>query len=482
MLTVIYKIASGTIANRIKTVLNSLISHKQNGFVPGRYIGESTRLIYDIMHFTELHNIPGLLILIDFEKAYDSISWKFLYKVLSFLGFTNNFISWIKLFNTDIKTAALQNGFLSDFIQIGRGCRQGDPISAYLFIMAAEVLTLLFLNNDRIRGIRIKNLEFKCTQFADDTTLILDGTSDSLESAFNTLEIFGSISGLKINTDKTKIVWIGKKKYSKEKLILKKFQWDETEFTLLGLKFSVDLSKMVQINYSAKMVEIKESIKHWNKRFLTPLGKVTVIKTFLLSKLNHIFLSLPNRDPTYLKELNEIFLNFIWSNKPDKISRRVLTLDFKKGGIKMIDLEKFVMSLKVTCLRRALKSNSPWVALFQSTIMTDMAKFQIAGSTFAIKQSQSITNNFWISVLHAQDILFQKYKPCNLEQTMSTPLWYNPKMSTENLYLPTWCKKGIRTFSDVIDSDGNFITAEELRKKYSFRNMQKRRDKTTYVL
>ena len=219
------------------------------------------------------------------------------------------------------------------------------------------------------------------------------------------------------------------------------------------------------------MVEIKESIKHWNKRFLTPLGKVTVIKTFLLSKLNHIFLSLPNPDPTYLKELNEIFFNFIWSNKPDKISRRVLTLDFKKCGIKMIDLEKFVMSLKVTWLRRALKSNSPWVALFQSTIMTDMAKFQIAGSTFAIKQSQSITNNFWISVLHAWNILFQKYKPCNLEQIMSTPLWYNPKMSTENLYLPTWYKKGIRTFSDVIDSDGNFITAEELRKKYSFSNI-----------
>ena len=60
---------------------------------------------------------------------------------------------------------------------------------------------------------------------------------------------------------------------------------------------------MVEINYAAKMIEMKASIKHWNKRFLTPLGKVTVVKTFLLSKFNHLFLSLPNPDICYLKDL-----------------------------------------------------------------------------------------------------------------------------------------------------------------------------------
>ena len=376
MLTVIYKLASAAIANRIKPVLDTLISCNQNGFVPGRYIGESTRLIYDIMNFTENHSIPGLLMLIDFEKAYDSISWKFMYKVLSLLGFTNNFISWIKLFNTGIHTAVIQNGFLSEFIPIERGCRQGDPISAYLFIMVAEILTLLIMGNDKICGIQIKGFEFKCTQFADDTTLILDGTQQSLESALNTLEIFGSISGLKMNTDKTKIIWIGKQKNSNEKLISKKFKWNETEFNLLGLKFSVDLSKMLEINYAAKMIEIKESIKHWNKRLLTPLGKVTVIKTFLLSKLNHIFLSLPNPDIFYIKDLNEMFFQFIWSNKPEKISRRILTLDYKRGGIKMVDLDNFITALKVTWLRRVYRNNSPWVAIFQSLIVKDTAKFQ----------------------------------------------------------------------------------------------------------
>ena len=123
MLSVIYKLASASIANRIKPLLNGLISQNQNGFIPGRYIGESTRLIYDIMHAAEKSKIPGLLMLIDFEKAYDSISWKFIYKVLTQMGFTEKFIGWIKLFNKNIETTIMQNGVMSEFIKIGRGCR-----------------------------------------------------------------------------------------------------------------------------------------------------------------------------------------------------------------------------------------------------------------------------------------------------------------------------------------------------------------------
>ena len=63
-----YKIASGSIANRIKQVLNKLISTEQIGFTEGRFIGENTRLMYALLQFTEVQNIPGLLLLIDFEK------------------------------------------------------------------------------------------------------------------------------------------------------------------------------------------------------------------------------------------------------------------------------------------------------------------------------------------------------------------------------------------------------------------------------
>lgn len=87
LLNVIYKLASGCIAERIKSVLDKLISKDQTGFLSGRYIGENTRLIYDILHLTENLNIPGLLLIVDFKKAFDLISWKFIMNVLDFFNF-----------------------------------------------------------------------------------------------------------------------------------------------------------------------------------------------------------------------------------------------------------------------------------------------------------------------------------------------------------------------------------------------------------
>ena len=93
LLSVIYKMNSLAIANRLKRVLKIIISKMQTGFLSGRFIGENARLIYDILHITEEKQIPGLLMLIDFEKAFDSVSWDFLYAVLKFFNFGDGFIS-----------------------------------------------------------------------------------------------------------------------------------------------------------------------------------------------------------------------------------------------------------------------------------------------------------------------------------------------------------------------------------------------------
>lgn len=161
LLNVLYKFISGCLSYRIKTTLDSLISDTQSGFIKGRYIGENTRFIYDLMSYTESRNIPGLLVLIDFEKAFDSISWSFIYIVLNYFGFGNKFIHWIKILNTNFKASVLQCGHLSEQIHIQRGCIQGDPVAPYLFLLCAQILAILVKQNKDIKGIIIQEKEHK---------------------------------------------------------------------------------------------------------------------------------------------------------------------------------------------------------------------------------------------------------------------------------------------------------------------------------
>ena len=152
---IIYKLASSAIANRMKKVLNSIISETQSGFIEGRNISDCTRLVYDLMHYLEEKNIDGLLLLIDFEKAFDSISWQFMYRILEFFQFGHGFINWIKLFNNNIQATVIQCGTLSDFFSISSGARQGDPIAAYVFIVCVQILYLQVQSNENIKGIKI---------------------------------------------------------------------------------------------------------------------------------------------------------------------------------------------------------------------------------------------------------------------------------------------------------------------------------------
>ena len=168
--------ASAVIANRIKTVSDILISEEQKDFISVRFIGENARTIYDILHVfeTKRQEIPGLILSIDFEKAFDTVSWKFIHKVLKFCNFGPSIIAWVELFQKGSESCIIQNGFMSDFFRLKRGCRLGDPISPYIFILCVEILGKMIRNSRTIRGIHINGKEFKLSQYADDTQMFLE--------------------------------------------------------------------------------------------------------------------------------------------------------------------------------------------------------------------------------------------------------------------------------------------------------------------
>ena len=98
-----HKIASKAIVNRLKAVLPSIINNDQTGFLKGRSISENIRLIEGILRYTETEKVPGLLLFIDFEKAFDTLEWSFVDKVFEYNNFGPSYIEWIKIFYKHFK-------------------------------------------------------------------------------------------------------------------------------------------------------------------------------------------------------------------------------------------------------------------------------------------------------------------------------------------------------------------------------------------
>ena len=161
LLNISYKLLSGCYAQRTKLVLDNIIHENQKGFIKGRFIGENIRLLYDLMHHLDENEMPGLLLLVDFQKAFDSISWKYIYKCLEFFNFGPKYQKIIHMLYRNANLCVIQHGVFSEFFPIGRGCRQGDPISPYLFIICAEILGILIRNNKNTKGINIGEINYK---------------------------------------------------------------------------------------------------------------------------------------------------------------------------------------------------------------------------------------------------------------------------------------------------------------------------------
>ena len=178
LLNVDYKILAKAIGQRIESKLSSLIHSDQTGFIKGRFIGQNVRLLNDIMEYTEAKNLPGILLFIDFRKAFDTIEWNFLHKCIELYNFGPNIRKWISILYNNVESDVMNAGFMTNYFKVSRGVRQGCPLSPLLFVLAVEMLALKIRQDQLCRGIELPNGQnAKISQFADDTTLILEDTT-----------------------------------------------------------------------------------------------------------------------------------------------------------------------------------------------------------------------------------------------------------------------------------------------------------------
>ena len=430
LLNTLYKLISGCIAERIKPVLHSLIHPDQKGFVAGRYIGEAIRTTYDIMDYAKQNNLAGLLLCIDFEKAYDSISFKFIESCLNYFNFGTDLIKWVRILLYDFKAVINHCGNISKSFDINRGCRQGDPIASYLFIMCLEILALKMRADPQIRGFKIGNMRHLLEIYADDLTVFLDPSSDCLYKTIKVLQGFYKLSGLKISVKKTCAVWFGKNHDSNIELCPELgLKWSKS-FTLLGITFDNNLEKM-QSNFNEKIDKIEKLLFTWSHRYLTPFGKVTIVKTLGLSKISHVALVIPNPNKDMLKRLDTLFFKFIWDKRSEKVNREDAKLPLTEGGLGMPDIPKFWTGFKFSWFRRLLTTDSFWPKIIQIHVneilganMTISDIVQLGASK--LKQiSKSLKNNFWKQVFSSVTDITEGASFCCPEKLLSSPFLYN---------------------------------------------------------
>ena len=388
-------------------------------------------------------NIPGLMLFIDFQKAFDSVEWEFLFKCLEAFNFGPDFLHWVKVFYKNIQSCILNNGMTSSFFTLKRGVRQGDPLSPYLFVVAVETLAIAIRQNSDMKGIYIEEQETKLLQYADDTTAILADTN-SAKVLFELLDRFRNISGLKINCSKTEGMWIGSLKESKEEYF--GIKWPKIPIKALGVYFTYDQKLLKEKNFIETLDSIKKLINIWSSRCLSIYGKVTIIKSFLIPKFVYVCSLLPT-PKEIVNKLNQLLFKFLW-NGTDKVTRVSVINDYEKGGLKMIDLESMVKSLRLAWLKRLFNdSNATW-----KTYLLHLLK--PVGGKFFLNCNYEVSD-YTISSQFYQELLLwwsEFRESFASESDWKIIVWNNKEIRIDNkpVYYKNYFKSGIIYIHDQL--------------------------------
>ncbi len=454
------KIIAKAIANRLKKTVQDIIGKEQTGFLKNRYIGEGIRLTEYLIERYKRKNKEGYIVAIDFQKAFDSCSHRYLYDVLQEYGFGKNFINMIKMLYNGAESAVLNEGLSTRYFKVNRSCRQGDPLSPYLFIIMIEPLISKLRRNRKISGMKTGKREVKAAAFADDLTAFL-ADRESVRRMLETLEEFKILSGLNVNKDKTELMAMKRednKEWAKEMGI------KQVEFlNITGVYQGLNKEATEELNWGRIVEKTKAMLNRWKGRDLSLLGRVMIVKAQGISQIQYLAsnITMPQR---YIKQINKLIYNFIWKG-PDKIKRTIIRRKIIEGGLAVPDAMDIAKAASIQWIGRGERwAEAYWNDFWQEDLekiggrssLNSKPYKEILDKKNCYSFNEYILKSWWEQVRPPE-----KEFP---ELLLGVNIWTDTRLAKPKYddLRKKFLKKGLSQVKDFLDSRGNIRKKPEI--------------------
>ncbi|RVW59240.1 LINE-1 reverse transcriptase-like [Vitis vinifera] len=343
----LYKLLAKVLANRLKKVLGRVVSLDQNAFVKGRQILDASLIANEVIDAWQKRKEKGLICKLDIEKAYDSISWDFLMKILRKLGFGSRWMEWIWWCISTAKFSVLVNGVPAGFFSSTKGLRQGDPLSPYLFVLGMEVLSALlrraavggFFSGCRFWGRGRMELNISHLLFADDTIIFCEARKENMTFLSWILAWFEAASGLRINLAKSELIPVGEVEEIEEMAVELGCRVGSLPNVYLGLPLGVP--HKASSMWDGVEEKTRRRLALWKRQYISKGGRVTLIKSTLAS-MPIYQLSLFRMPKMVARRLEKLQRDFLWGGEAwkgkfafeeDKLWKKVIMEKFGQEGL-----------------------------------------------------------------------------------------------------------------------------------------------------
>ena len=314
----VMKLLSKVMARRLKEVMHVLVSPTQSAFIQGRQITDSILLASEVISALKDKKSSGLVLKIDFEKAFDKIRWNFVFEVLRQMNFDSKWIDWISSIFNSSSISVLVNGSPSSEFSPTRGLRQGDPLSPLLFNLVGEVLSAMLNRASELKiinGISLPNCKELIThlQFADDVVLFISQDIDSIMGIKRVLQCFQVISGLKINFSKSSLYGYGG---SEQNLVewaaLLGCEVGKGELKYLGATLGASPTRLKY--WDPLLAKVQARVQSYDSSTLSIAGRTVLLKA-VIDSIPVYWFSLFKIPSAIINKIEKVRRRFLWGGK-----------------------------------------------------------------------------------------------------------------------------------------------------------------------